>query len=346
MSIASVRVLPALGPAGRPRTMPPVPAEPVGEPAVHVLHDNPDWLPPFRRAFEAEGVPLVEVLLDEVTLDLDAEPPRGVIWSRLSASSHTRDAPLAKDAARSFTAWAESWGRRVVNGQRVADLEVSKVLQHAALRRAGIDVPRTLAVVGREGLVEASRGLEAPFLTKHNQGGKGLGVRRFDDHDAFRAYVEGAEFEDAADGITLLQELLIATEPAITRAEFVGGEFVCAVRVDTSQGGFELCPAEACAAPSAEPMFRLRPEVTAEDPLIRRFTSLLADLGVEIAGVEYMTTVDGRTVAYDINTNTNYNPEVEAALEVSAARRIARYLGALLREERSRDAADHGRSTS
>ena len=92
-------------------------------------------------------------------------------------------------------------------------------------------------------------------------------------------------------------------------------------------------------------MFRLRPEVTAEDPLIRRFTSLLADLGVEIAGVEYMTTVDGRTVAYDINTNTNYNPEVEAALEVSAARRIARYLGALLREERSRDAA-HGRSAS
>ena len=72
MSIASVRVLPALGPAGRPRTIPPVPAEPVGEPAVHVLHDNPDWLPPFRRAFEAEGVPLVEVLLDEVTLDLDA----------------------------------------------------------------------------------------------------------------------------------------------------------------------------------------------------------------------------------------------------------------------------------
>ena len=73
--------------------------------------------------------------------------------------------------------------------------------------------------------------------------------------------------------------------------------------------------------------------------------ALLADLVVEIAGGEYMPTVDGRTVAYDINTNTNYNPEVEAALEVSAARRIARYLGALLREERSRDAA-HGRSAS
>jgi hypothetical protein len=280
-------------------------------------------------------VPLVEVPLDALSIDLDAEPPRGIIWSRLSASSHTRGAPLAKDAARSYTAWAASWGRRVVNGQHVADLEVSKVLQHAALRRAGFDVPRTLAVVGRDGLVEASRALSAPFLTKHNQGGKGLGVRRFDDHAAFRSYVEGPDFEDAADGITLLQELLIGTEPAITRAEFVGGELVCAVRVDTSQGGFELCPAEACAVPWAGPMFRLRPEVGAEDPLMRRLAALLADLGIEIAGVEYMSTVDGRTVVYDINTNTNYNPEVEESLETSAARRISRYLGTLLREEQA-----------
>ncbi|WP_193103213.1 RimK family alpha-L-glutamate ligase [Brachybacterium sp. FME24] len=318
-----------------------MPASPsTAAPAVHVLHDNPEWIPPFRRAFEAEGVPLVEWPLGTGTLDLDSEPPRGVIWSRLSASSHTRNAPLAKDAARSITAWASAWGRRVVNGQHVVDLEVSKVVQHAALRRAGFDVPRTLAVFGRDGLLEAARGFSAPFITKHNQGGKGLGVRRFDDHESFAAYVRGDDFEDAADGITLLQELLVADEPAITRAEFVGGEFVYAVRVDTSQGGFELCPAEACALPSGdaepEPMFRIRPEVTSGDSLIRGYQALLADLGIEIAGIEYMTTVDGRTVSYDINTNTNYNPAVEDDLEVSAARRIARHLGGLLHEERAK----------
>lgn len=354
MSASPVTVVPAVsvappaddrrprhGTAGSPGELSPDPSRST-QFAVHVLHDNPDWIPPFRRAFEAEGVPLVEWPLGTGTLDLDSEPPRGVIWSRLSASSHTRDAPLAKDAARSITAWAASWGRRVVNGQHVADLEVSKVIQHAALRRAGFDVPRTLAVFGRDGLIEAAQRVAAPFLTKHNQGGKGLGVRRFDDHDSFREYVTGDDFEDAADGITLLQELLIADEPAITRAEFVGGEFVYAVRVDTSQGGFELCPAEACAVPGAgddpEPMFRIRPEVTAEDPLIRRYAALLSDLGIEIAGIEFMTTVDGRTVTYDINTNTNYNPDVEDGLEVSAARRIARYLGALLREEQEQPA--------
>ena len=314
---------------------------------VHVIHDNPEWIPPFATALETRGIEVVEWLLPDTTIDLSQEPPQGLYWSRLSASSHTRTDPHVKEYGRALLAWLEAGGRTVLNGAHVYELEVSKVLQHRRLETRGFSVPRTVAALGAAGLADAVRTLDPPFITKHNQGGKGLGVRRFDDHDAFRAYVEGAEFEDAADGITLLQELLIATEPAITRAEFVGGEFVCAVRVDTSQGGFELCPAEACAVPSAEPMFRLRPEVTAEDPLIRRFTSLLADLGVEIAGVEYMATVDGRTVAYDINTNTNtnYNPEVEAALEVSAARRIARYLGALLREERSRDAA-HGRSAS
>ncbi|MGO3287692.1 MULTISPECIES: ATP-grasp domain-containing protein [unclassified Brachybacterium] len=341
MSASPVTVVPAVRLAPDAPAAATTPDQSPVQYAVHVLHDNPEWLPPFRRAFEAEGVPLVEWRLGEGHLDLDSEPPRGVIWSRLSASSHTRNAPLAKDAARSITAWAASWGRRVVNGQHVADLEVSKILQHAQLRRAGFDVPRTLAVFGSDRLIDVAEGFRAPFLTKHNQGGKGLGVRRFDDHATFADYVHGDEFEDAADGITLLQELLVADEPAITRAEFVGGEFVYAVRVDTSGGAFELCPAEACAIPgqddAAEPMFRIRPEVTASTPLIRRYQALLTELGIEIAGIEYMTTVDGRTVTYDVNTNTNYNPEVEASLEVSAARHIARYLGSLLNEEREAD---------
>ncbi|WOF23148.1 alpha-L-glutamate ligase [Microbacterium betulae] len=302
--------------------------------AVYVLHDNPDWIPAFARAFEAEGVPLREWRLGEGVLDLDAEPPQGVFWSRLSASSHTRGAERAKDAARATLSWLESWGRRVVNGSAVASFEVSKAAQHAALRRAGFDVPRTVAVFGREGLSEAARGFDLPFITKHNQGGKGLGVRRFDDYAAFDAYVESTEFEEPADGITLLQEFLPSAEPFVTRAEFIGGRFAYAVRVDTSAGGFELCPAEACAVPEAgvepEPLFRVRPEVTADDPLIRGYEELLAQLGIEIAGIEFLTTSTGRTVTYDINTNTNYSPDVEAAIDDPATRRVARFLGGLL----------------
>lgn len=64
---------------------------------VYVIHENPEWLPPFAAAFNALDIPWEEWLLDEGTLDLDAAPPEGVFYSRMSASSHTRDHPHAKD---------------------------------------------------------------------------------------------------------------------------------------------------------------------------------------------------------------------------------------------------------
>jgi glutathione synthase/RimK-type ligase-like ATP-grasp enzyme len=329
------------------------------EPAVYVLHENQDWLPPLRDAFAAEGVPLREIELTEGAIDLTAEPPQGVFWSRLSASSHTRDHGPAKEYARAVLRWLEAHGRRVVNGSRVAELEVSKVAQYVALAAAGFDVPHTIAVFGREALAARAAELPTPFITKHNQGGKGLGVRRFDSLAEFVEYVDGPDFEEPVDGITLLQEYLVGAEAFVTRAEFVDGEFVYAVRVDTSAGSFELCPAEACAVPvgatdapgglagltaapaqladfapaaaacevGADSLFSIRSEITADDELIVRLREFLAAQGVEVAGIEFMETVDGRRVVYDINTNTNYNPDVEAAAPVSAATTLVRALG-------------------
>lgn len=303
---------------------------------VYVIHENPQWLPPFAAAFEAEGVPFEEWLLTDGSIDLAVEPPDGVFWSRLSASAHTRDHAHSKEFGRAVLRWLASWGRTVINGADVLELEVSKVAQHAALRHAGIEVPRTVAVFGTDDLAASAERFGAPFISKHNQGGKGLGVRRWDSVDDFAAWVAGSDFEPSPDGITLLQELLVARTPFITRAEFVAGEFVYAVRVDTSAGSFELCPAEACAIPGAdgvepEPLFRLRDDV---DPaLIDRYLAFLAAEGVGIAGIEFIETLDGRTVTYDVNTNTNYNPDVEASAPRSGPREIARWLGSLLPRE-------------
>lgn len=303
---------------------------------VYVIHENPQWIPPFATAFEAEGVPFEEWMLTDGSIDLGVEPPEGVFWSRLSASAHTRDHAHSKEFGRAVLRWLSSWGRTVINGADVLELEVSKVAQHAALRHAGIDVPRTVAVFGTDDIVAQAEKFGAPFISKHNQGGKGLGVRRWETVDEFAAWVDGPSFEPSPDGITLLQELLVAKTPFITRAEFVAGEFVYAVRVDTSAGSFELCPAEACAVPGAdgvepEPLFRRRDDV---DPaLIDRYLAFLAAEGVGIAGIEFIETRDGRAVTYDVNTNTNYNPDVEATAPRSGPREIARWLGSLLPQE-------------
>ena len=45
-----------------------------------------------------------------------------------------------------------------------------------------------------------------------------------------------------------------------------------------------------------------------------------------MAGFEFIETADGRLVTYDVNTNTNYNPDVEAVAPTIGPGSIAAYL--------------------
>ena len=305
---------------------------------LYVIHENPEWYVPLAAAFDRAGLPHEQWLLGEAVIDLDEEPPAGVFWSRMSASSHTRGHPFAKDQTRGVLAWLETHGRRVVNGRRVLDLEMSKVEQLAALRAAGFDVPRTIAVAGMAELAAAARKLPVPFISKHYQGGKGLGVRLFASHAEFDAYLSGPGYERPADGITLLQEYLVAAEPQITRVEIVGGQYVYAITADTARGGFQLCPADACAigAPGEpEPsLFALREGFS--HPIIDRYLEFAAGRGIEIGGFEFIETADGRLVTYDINTTTNYNAEIEVVAPRPALVAVTDFLGGLLSGPASR----------
>jgi hypothetical protein len=302
---------------------------------VHVLHENPDWFAPVGAALDAEGVPYEQWLLGDAMLDLGEPPPAGVFWSRMSASSHTRGHPHAKDQTRGVLSWLAAHGRRVVNGRPVLELEMSKVDQLVALQAAGFDVPRTIAVAGTAELAAAARKLPAPFIAKHNQGGKGLGVRLFASHEDFDAYLSSPAWETPVDGITLLQEYLRAAQPRITRAEVVGGEFIYAICADTAVGGFQLCPADACEMPGGDGrapiLFTLREPF--DHPITGRYVEFAKHQGIEIAGFEFIETRDGRLVTYDINTTTNYNAGIEAQAPRSAQRAVAAYLGRLLKEE-------------
>lgn len=311
---------------------------------IYVLHENGPWVEPLAAAFDAQGLPFDEWFLDEGIVPFDAAPPDGVFYNRMSASSHTRGHRYAPELTQLVLAWLDRYGRRVVNPQRALALELSKLAQYAALDQAGVRTPRTVAAVGREKLLEAVRDFgPGPYILKPNRGGKGLGVQLFQSRDAVAAWLDALPPEEAPiDGIWLVQDYIQAAAPFITRCEFVGGCFHYAVRVDTS-GGFELCPADACAVGEAfcptdteQPAkFVIEPDF--DDPILANYERFLRENDIEIAGIEFIRDRNGAIHTYDVNTNTNYNAAAEAAAGIheTGMQAVARFLGEELAKQRA-----------
>ncbi len=314
-------------------------------PKIYVIHENAAWVEPLQAAFRELELPYEEWFLDEGKLDLSMPAPEGVFYNRMSASSHTRDHRFAPEYTSAVLSWLEAHGRRVVNNSRALQLEISKVAQYVALQNYGVKTPLTIAAVGKQHIIEAARQMTGSFITKHNRAGKGLGVQLFHSIEALQDYVNGEQFDPSVDGITLIQQYIQAPQPFITRAEFVGGKFLYAVRVDTSLG-FELCPADVCQIGDAFcPVGETAREASAQrfqiiggfdNPITERYERFIAENGIEIAGIEFIVDEAGELYTYDVNTNTNYNSDAEAAAGLYGMHAIARYLGQQLHDLNTR----------
>ena len=296
---------------------------------IYIIHENDAWTAPLHKELASLGLPYEAWFLDHGQIHIDDPPPNGVFYNRMSASSHTRGHRYAAEYTACVLAWLESYGRRVVNSSRALHLEISKVAQYAALKAHGIRTPRTIAAVGRDEIVRAAGQFSGSFITKHNRGGRGLGVHLFHSVDALQKYVSSPEFEPPIDGITLVQAYIEAPKPYITRVEFVGGRFLYAVRVDTSEG-FELCPADVCQIDDAgngpaQPRFSIIKDF--RHPIIDRYERFLRANDIHVAGIEFIVGTNGELFTYDINTNTNYNSDAEKVVGISGMAAIARYLG-------------------
>jgi hypothetical protein len=141
------------------------------------------------------------------------------------------------------------------------------------------------------------------------------------------------------DNLLLLQEY-IATDPAkgIVRMDFLGGELLYAMRV-ISHGRFNLCPAPVCnpedgaagvcevpaeqtAAPPVE--FYPYPEVPAQAVALGK--RIIAAGKLDVGGVEYLETEDGRLMFYDINANSNLRPSIGQAFGFDPFERVVDFL--------------------
>lgn len=304
---------------------------------LYIIHENMDWTRHLIKRLDEVGVPYEEWDLSTGMIDLTEEPPEGIFYNRMSASSHTRGHRYAPELTQNILEWLEQHDAPVFNGTRALDLELSKVKQYLALNKVGIKTPKTFAATGKEQIIAAAEKLDQfPFIIKHNRAGKGLGVKLLYTIDELKEYVEGSEFEDSIDGLTLIQQYVRPADGHIVRSEFINGKFFYAVKVDSSDG-FELCPADNCQinfddafCPVGEEAetpskFEIQDGLLSKDQ-IARYEQFLKENQIAVAALEFIVDDQGDVYTYDVNTNTNYNPDAEAVADKYAMLELAHFL--------------------
>lgn len=297
---------------------------------VVIIHENMDWTKHLIKRLDELDVPYDEWDLSQGMLDIQELPEKAVYYNRMSASSHTRGNRYAPELTDQVLTWLEQKGARVINGTGAINLEVSKLKQYLALQASGIRTPKTIGAVGKENIIKAAEKLnEFPFIIKHNRAGKGLGVRLIYSIKELRDYVNGPEFEDSIDGLSLIQQYIKSPDGHIVRSEFIGREYFYAVKVDSSDG-FELCPADACQIGPDGEIIAEESKFSIIDRLpedqINGYKAFMNAQGIDVAALEFITDEKGDVYTYDVNTNTNYNEDAEKEAGQFAMLELAKYL--------------------
>jgi glutathione synthase/RimK-type ligase-like ATP-grasp enzyme len=305
-------------------------------PQLVVLYEHPEWQKPLFAALTRRGIRFEAIDVSRAAftnLDLPAAP---LYFNQASPSAylrgHTRAVPLALALMRSL----EMTGARVLNGAEVFALELSKSVQATLLHRLGVDCPRSITFNDIDALRARADTLGWPALLKPDQGGSGARIEVVESLAQIEAIFRNPSIW-LPDNLFLLQELVSHDpERGIVRLEFLDGELLYAMRVK-AHGRFNLCPSPVCnpderagtctvpdAADAPPVEFHAYPEVPPDAVDTGRRIARAAKL--DIGGIEYLESSDGRRVFYDINANSNLRPSVAADFGFDPFERVVDFL--------------------
>ena len=308
-------------------------------PDLVVLHEHPEWQKPLFAALERRGISYAAFDLKHAAFSNVDMPASRLYFNQASPSAYVRGNTRAVPLALAYMRTLERQGARVLNGADVFALELSKSAQATLLRTLRIDTPQSITFNDVAALEPYSNQIRWPAILKPDQGGSGARIHVVDSLSHVRAIFETDPSTWLPDNLFLLQEYLPHDpDQGIVRLEFLGGELLYAMRVKT-HGRFNLCPSPVCnpdegsgvceipeqVEVSAAPVeFYPYPEVPAEAVATAR--TIVRAARLDVGGIEYLETLDGRRVFYDINANSNLRPSVAEAFGFDPFDRVVEYL--------------------
>ena len=300
-----------------------------------VLHEHPEWQKPLFAALERRGVAFAPFDLKSAAFSNSDTPPARLYFNQASPSAyvrgHTRAVPFALAYMRSL----ERLGARVLNGADVFALELSKSAQATLLRTMGIDTPWSITFNDASALRAYAHEIRWPAILKPDQGGSGARIHVVESLADVERILAADPGIWLPDNLLLLQEYLPHNpDHGIIRLEFLGGELLYPMRVKT-HGRFNLCPSPVCNPDEGSGVCEMPTEAAPvefypyhEVPVeaVETARRIVHAARLDVGGIEYLETPDGRRVFYDINANSNLRPSVAAAFSVDPFDRVVTFL--------------------
>jgi hypothetical protein len=295
-------------------------------PDLIVLHEHPEWQKPLFAALARRGISFEPFDLTRAAFSNVEALRAPVYFNQASPSAYLRGNTRAVPLALAYMRSLELLGARVLNGADVFALELSKSAQATLLRTLGIDCPRSITFNDPRALQAYTQEIRWPALLKPDQGGSGARIQVVDS----LAHVDAIFSGDP--GIWL-------PDRGIIRLEFLGAELLYAMRVVT-HGRFNLCPSPVCnpddgggscelpteATPLSAPPVEFYPFPEVPRDAVDTAQRIARAAKLDVGGIEYLETVDGRRVFYDINANSNLRPSVAEAFGFDPFERVVDFL--------------------
>lgn len=284
---------------------------------LYILHENEEWLHGLLKQLQKYNCQYVLWFVNDGIngnpIDFSKPPPDGIFYNRASCSSHTRNHDYSIIYMQQMLYWLESHGRRVINGSKAFQLELSKTIQYITLLKEGFQTPSTTTLTTPQNIINYNT--EYPFMLKDNQGGSGSGVYYIKSRENLVSHLETISYPISPDRLTIIQKRIDSPSNRIYRVECIDGNHLYTLSVDTT-GGFNLCPASACQMENCplkggagSNKFKIIENPHPE--LLKKYLEFSKKYELDIVAFEYIVDEFGTCWTYDINCNTNYNDEAE-----------------------------------
>jgi glutathione synthase/RimK-type ligase-like ATP-grasp enzyme len=292
-------------------------------PDLVVIHEHPDWQKPLFAALERRGIRYEAFDVTRTAFTNTDAPRARIYFNQASPSAYIRGNTRAVPLALAYMRTLERLGARVLNGADVFALELSKSAQATLLHTLGIDTPDSITFNDPAALRRFADRIEWPAVLKPDQGGSGARIQVVDSVEQVEDIFRRDPSYWLPDNLFLLQEYLPHdAEQGIVRLEFLGGELLYAMRVKT-HGRFNLCPSPVCNPDDGEGVCELPAHQPVDAPPVEFFPyrdvprdavetarRIVKAARLDVGGIEYLETPDGRRVFYDVNANSNLRPSV------------------------------------